>query len=300
MAELTKFPLTTESPQIEVTLPVGKNVLELVVEDSAGLRSEPDRVTITVIHQHAMPAIRGISPTSGKAGTSFKAMIYGNNLQGATAVTFDGSGVMAHITSNTDPEELTVEITIEDTAPAGSRTFSVTTPAGTATSPAGVVFTVDTSVTPPGPITPVTPPVTAVTPVTPVSPVTPVTPVSPVTPASPISPVTPVIPVTGETPVTPVTGTTPIAPVTSVEPVAPVSPIGPVPRDGSDTPETPPLRTIKGIGETYEEKLVSAGIRDIADLSKAAPEEVASILGLRNTEKAKAIIAEAARLLEQG
>ena len=42
------FPIETEQPEIEVTLPLGRHVLELVVEDSAGLRSAPDTVVITV------------------------------------------------------------------------------------------------------------------------------------------------------------------------------------------------------------------------------------------------------------
>ncbi len=45
---LTRFPLETTEPKIEVTLPVGRHVLELVVEDSAGLRSAPDTVVIEV------------------------------------------------------------------------------------------------------------------------------------------------------------------------------------------------------------------------------------------------------------
>ena len=56
---ITRFPLETDQPVVEVTLPPGTHVLELVVEDSAGLRSEPDTVTITI--ESILPVISGIA-----------------------------------------------------------------------------------------------------------------------------------------------------------------------------------------------------------------------------------------------
>jgi hypothetical protein len=44
----TSFPIETTNPKVEVTLPVGQHVLELIVVDSAGLRSAPATVVITV------------------------------------------------------------------------------------------------------------------------------------------------------------------------------------------------------------------------------------------------------------
>ena len=61
---ITKFPIDTEEPRVNVTLPVGEHVLELVVEDSAGIRSEPDRVTITVEREQPPARIEGIRPSS--------------------------------------------------------------------------------------------------------------------------------------------------------------------------------------------------------------------------------------------
>jgi len=142
MADITKFPLTTNSPQIEVTLPVGENVLELVVEDSAGLRSEPDRVVITV-EQEAVPEIRDIEPSGGLAGATVAAVIAGENLLGATEVSFSGSGVSADIRPGGTAEELPVRIQIDLRAAEDDRSFTVVTPAGTAESPSGVVFTVE-------------------------------------------------------------------------------------------------------------------------------------------------------------
>ena len=38
------FPIEVNRPEIDVILPVGTHVLELIVEDSAGYKSAPDRV----------------------------------------------------------------------------------------------------------------------------------------------------------------------------------------------------------------------------------------------------------------
>ncbi len=45
---ITKFPFETTEAKTEVTLPVGRHTLQLVVEDSAGLRSAPATVVIEV------------------------------------------------------------------------------------------------------------------------------------------------------------------------------------------------------------------------------------------------------------
>ena len=73
---ITRFPLETDQPVVEVTLPPGRHVLELVVEDSAGLRSEPDTVTITI--ENVLPEI------SGKCG--FPTMAIDFEAMGAKAV----------------------------------------------------------------------------------------------------------------------------------------------------------------------------------------------------------------------
>ncbi|PYR96666.1 MAG: hypothetical protein DMG16_27190, partial [Acidobacteria bacterium] len=44
-----------------------------------------------------LPAITGITPSSGTAGSSLPATITGTDLDGATAVSFSGSGVTATI-----------------------------------------------------------------------------------------------------------------------------------------------------------------------------------------------------------
>jgi hypothetical protein len=138
---LTSFPYQTTQPQAEVTLPVGRHVLELIVTDSAGLQSAPDTVVITVVATSVAPTITSISPSEGQAGATVTADITGTNLAGATAVTFSGAGVTAAIVSVT-ASSVRVNITIAAGAATGTRTFTVTTPIGTAQSPSGVAFTV--------------------------------------------------------------------------------------------------------------------------------------------------------------
>src|SRR5439155_1480936 len=79
----------------------------------------------------APPAITGISPSSGTPGTSVPATISGSNLNGATAVTFSGSGVTATIETGGTATSLPITVTIAAGAGLGARTVTVTTPNGT-------------------------------------------------------------------------------------------------------------------------------------------------------------------------
>jgi len=87
------------------------------------------------------PTISAIEPASGVQGSTLDAVITGTNLSGATAVTFSGEGVTATIREGGTDTTLPITITIAEDAPLGPRTFSVTTPGGTAQS-GEVVFTV--------------------------------------------------------------------------------------------------------------------------------------------------------------
>lgn len=135
------FPIETTDEQIEVILPLGRHVLELVVEDSAGLRSAPDTVVITV-ERKAAPEIIDINPNRGRAGVTVNAVITGKNLLGATGVKFSGLGMRADIKAGGTAEELPVRIQIDAGAATGPRTFYVITPGGTAQSVEGL-FHVD-------------------------------------------------------------------------------------------------------------------------------------------------------------
>jgi len=90
------------------------------------------------------PTITAIAPQSGNRGDVLVGSISGTNLDGATAVTFSGSGVTATIGTGGTATNLPVTISISASASAGSRTVRVTTPNGT--SPAFSGFTVNSAV----------------------------------------------------------------------------------------------------------------------------------------------------------
>jgi alpha-tubulin suppressor-like RCC1 family protein len=77
------------------------------------------------------PAVSGIAPSSGTAGTLVSANISGTNLTGATAVTFSGTGVMGTVLSGGTAASLPISIAIDAGAATDTRTFTVTTGAGT-------------------------------------------------------------------------------------------------------------------------------------------------------------------------
>lgn len=110
----TRFPIETDQPVIEVTLPVGRHVLELVVEDSAGLRSAPDTVVITV--QRADAVAVAVAPVTA-------ALLAGGQQQFAAAVT--GTSNTAVIWSVQESGGGTVSATGLYTAPATAGTFHV-------------------------------------------------------------------------------------------------------------------------------------------------------------------------------
>jgi hypothetical protein len=87
--------LVTEDERIDVLLPVGSHVLELVVEDSAGLRSAPAIVTITVESEPTPgpgpvtepgPTVGFMFPFAGIPGDSMLAVVFGLHLLEAPSV----------------------------------------------------------------------------------------------------------------------------------------------------------------------------------------------------------------------
>ena len=128
----TRFPIETDQPVIEVTLPVGRHVLELVVEDSAGLRSAPDTVIITV--QRADAVAVAVAPVTA-------ALLAGAQQQFAAAVT--GTSNTAVIWSVQESGGGTVSTTGLYTAPATAGTFHVrATSVADPTKSAGATVTV--------------------------------------------------------------------------------------------------------------------------------------------------------------
>src|SRR3989442_9749907 len=76
--------------------------------------------------QSGEPVVTGITPSSGAAGTSQPATISGTDLDGATAVTFSGSGVTATIGTGATTTRPTM-----DTITAGASSATPTPPTTT-------------------------------------------------------------------------------------------------------------------------------------------------------------------------
>jgi hypothetical protein len=117
------------------------------VTTPAGVANSPAGVGFTVAAP--TPAITGINVHTANQGSSVSAIISGTNLAGATSVTFSGTGVSASIQAGGTATSLPISISINGGAATGLRTFTVTTPNGSASN-SGVVGA-DFSVTPPAP-----------------------------------------------------------------------------------------------------------------------------------------------------
>lgn len=86
--------------------------------------------TLTVLSTK-LPAITSISPANGGAGATVSAILTGNDLLGASAITFGGTGVTGTITAVASATSMTVSILVSSGAAPGARGVTVTTPAGT-------------------------------------------------------------------------------------------------------------------------------------------------------------------------
>jgi hypothetical protein len=93
------------------------------------------------------PTITGITPGSGPQGANVSATIAGNNLLGASAVTFSGTGVTATIGSGGTSTAVPVMIAIAATAQLSSPTITLTTPQGTSIPFSGFTVTPTPSIT---------------------------------------------------------------------------------------------------------------------------------------------------------
>jgi hypothetical protein len=111
--------------QIKATVPSGATTGPISVTTSAGTATSATNFTVNFT-----PTITSFTPASGAVGTSVT--INGTNLTGTTSVRFNGTA--ASFTVNTD-----VKITAKVPANATTGKITVTTPGGTATSPADFV-----------------------------------------------------------------------------------------------------------------------------------------------------------------
>src|SRR2546428_703177 len=131
---------TATSLPITVTIAGGASTDTRTLTVTTGIGTSLPFTGFTVTSP-APPAITGISPPAGTPGTSVPATISGTNLNGATAVSFSGSGVTATIGTGGTATSLPITVTIAAGASTDTRTLTVTTPIGT--SPAFSGFTVN-------------------------------------------------------------------------------------------------------------------------------------------------------------
>ncbi len=149
---LDDFPIQTNRPRIDVTLPVGRHEFELVVIDSAGLRSAPDRIVVYVEKKEVRPPeISDIEKKFGLRGETVDTYVRGQNLRDASDIRFEliegrtarssGYRIDARIRTGGTETELQVTLRIAGNAPLGEYGFSVTTRGGIADSPVNFLVT---------------------------------------------------------------------------------------------------------------------------------------------------------------
>jgi hypothetical protein len=135
ITESTKFPLDTDQPKLDVTLPVGTHVLKLTVFDDAGLASRSDTVVVRVKPKSNPPDAIAIVPAAAAQGATVSATIYGKDLEGVTAVAayLDGQlddRIAITVRPGGTTEQLPIQMRILEHAPLGLRTLEVTAPTG--------------------------------------------------------------------------------------------------------------------------------------------------------------------------
>jgi hypothetical protein len=139
-AVINAVPLPTAAA-VSITVTVGLAAApgpkSFSITTPGGTANSPGLVTFTVTGPVALPTITGITVHTGvQGGPPIAATITGNNLLGAT-VAFSGTLVTAGALPGS-AIALPISINVGAAAAVGARTFTVTTPGGTASS-AGVV-----------------------------------------------------------------------------------------------------------------------------------------------------------------
>jgi hypothetical protein len=76
------------------------------------------------------PVISRVLPSSGTRGTRFEAQVIGTGLYEIRDVRFSGSGITASVLSAGNGESVPILVTIDDNAPLGMRSITVTSPVG--------------------------------------------------------------------------------------------------------------------------------------------------------------------------
>ena len=129
---------TLQNPQYTYTNP-GTYTIILRVSGPGGTVIETKTDYLQFAYSTDM--ITGVSPTSGDRGETLDIVITGNDLNGATAVSF-GEGITVNSFTVDTPTRITANISISATATAAPMDVSVATPDDTATLTGGFTVTV--------------------------------------------------------------------------------------------------------------------------------------------------------------
>ena len=134
---LTKFPLDTDEPRIDVVLPVGTHKFKLTVVDDAGMRSQPDIIVIRV-EARQPPGVTNVAPEAARQGKTVSAALYGRNLDAVTSVAAyldsqQDERIQVTLQPGGTAERLPIRIRIMEHARPGLRTLEAAGPEGVAT-----------------------------------------------------------------------------------------------------------------------------------------------------------------------
>jgi PKD repeat protein len=129
---------TLQNPQYTYTSP-GTYTIILRVSGPGGTDIETKSAYLQFAP--STNTITGVSPTSGDRGETLDIVITGNDLNGATAVSF-GEGITVNSFTIDTPTRITANISISPAATAATMDVSVATPNGTATLTGGFTVTV--------------------------------------------------------------------------------------------------------------------------------------------------------------
>jgi len=120
----------TANITIDVSAPVGAGTVSILTP--AGTANIAEAFTILLAPSFPSPSVAGVSPASGLQGQTLDVVITGANLNGTSSVSL-GEGITVNGVTVDSATQLTVSITIGETAAAGLRCASVTSDGGTGT-----------------------------------------------------------------------------------------------------------------------------------------------------------------------
>ncbi|MBX3237062.1 MAG: IPT/TIG domain-containing protein [Nitrospiraceae bacterium] len=112
-----------------VSVPTAATTGSITVTNANGTATSPQSFTVP-----ALPTVTSVDPVTVPPGAASGVQITGTNLLNATAVTFTQGGLSASIRDGGTATTLPISFTVASSVPAGNYAFTVTSPAGSASS----------------------------------------------------------------------------------------------------------------------------------------------------------------------